>query len=655
MGCRMSETGGPETLNTALATVQECFTTPFFRGLEPDPVHLTVSEWADQYRMLSSRASAEPGRWQTSRTPYLREPMDSLSPQDATQEVVLLFGSQLGKTECGLNWIGTVIDIAPGPMLMVQPNMDMVKKVVRQRLDPAINETPTLAAKVAEQKGRDGGNSMVSKEFLGGILIMAGANAPAGLASMPIRYLFMDEVDRYPGDADGEGDPVNLAKARTRTFGNSKVLITSTPTEAGASRVVNAFEETDQRHFYVPCPECDHKQILKFGHLIWDKTEENGKRIHHPETVAYACEGCGVLIPEHKKTWMLENGEWVAHAPHIKYRRGYFLNSLYSPLGWYSWADIVAEWLRVKDKPSELKVFVNTVLAETWAEKGEVPDWEAMYRRRQEYAFNTCPKGVLFITVGADVQRDRIEYEVIGWGRDFKSWSIDYRVLKGDTGEAEVWKQFWAVLKETWPVEGSKQRLKVAMLAVDSSDQTQMVYTQVRKISDPRVMAIKGMDNQVVPVAQPRVVDIDFSGQKIYRGAQFWPVGVSVIKTELYGFFRLPAPLDDEPEPVGFCHWPQYEKEYFLQLTSEQRTRRTINGKTAFRWEKKYERNEGLDCRVYGRAAAYVYGLDRFTEEQWLQLETALEETLEIKQNKGAGDKAKPSVNPFTGKAGPYL
>lgn len=652
----MSEISAPESNNPALASVHECFTDAFFKGIQPDPVHLKVSEWADQFRYLSSRASSEPGRWVTARTPYLREPMDALSPQDPTKEVVLLFGSQLGKTECGLNWIGTVIDIAPGPMLMVQPNMDMVKKVVRQRLDPAINETPALREKVAEQKGRDGGNSMVSKEFMGGILIMAGANAPAGLASMPIRYLFLDEVDRYPGDVGTEGDPVNLAKARQRTFANSKTLITSTPTEQGNSRVVVAFEETDQRHFYVPCPDCGHKQILKFGNLIYDKApDENGKEVGVPESVAYQCDGCGVLIPEHKKTWMLDNGEWVAHAPHVKYRKGYFLNSLYSPLGWYSWVDIIADWMAAQGKPNELKVFVNTVLAQTWVEKGEVPDWEAMYRRRDNYAFNSCPHGVLFLTAGVDIQRDRIELEIVGWGRDFKSWSVDYRVLKGDTSKADVWKQLWAILKETWKVEGQPGTLKLGMLAVDSSDQTQMVYTQVRKIADPRVMAIKGMDNQVIPVAQPRTVDIDYNGQKVYRGAQFWPVGVSVIKTETYGFFRLNPPLDDEPEPSGFCRWPQYEAEYFKQATAEQRIRRTINGRTNYRWEKKYERNEALDCRVYARAAAYVYGLDRFTEEQWLELESALAEIPEIKENGGAGDKGKSSVNPFTGKAGPFL
>lgn len=653
----MSETNAPEQVNPYLANAQICFTEAFFRGIQPDPVDLKVSEWADKYRFLSSRASSEPGRWQTARTPYLREPMDSLSPQDPTKMVTMLFGSQLGKTETGLNWIGSIIDTAPGPMLMVQPTTDMVKKVVRQRLDPAINETPVLLEKVADQKGRDGGNSMQSKEFEGGILIMAGANSPAGLASMPIRYLFLDEVDRYPGDVDGEGDPVNLAKARTRTFPNAKTLLTSTPTESGNSRVETSFEDSDQRHFYLPCPDCGHRQTLKFGNLLWDKEvdESTGKEKDLPETTCYMCEECGSLIPEHKKTWMLENGEWVPHRPEIKYHRGYFLNSLYSPLGWYSWGEIVADFLKAKGRPSELKVFVNTVLAETWHEKGEVPDWEAIYRRRLEYDFNTVQKGVLFLTAGVDIQRNRIELEIVGWGRDYRSWSIDYRVLKGDTSDSEVWGQLWRILNETWEVPGSSQRIKLGMIAVDSSDQTQIVYKQVRDTKDPRVMAVKGMDNQVVPVAQPKTVDIDFNGRKIFRGVQFWPVGVSVIKTELYGFFRLAPPLEDgESYPVGFCEWPQYEKEYFLQLTAEQRVRRTVNGRTAFRWEKKYERNEALDCRVYARAAAYVFGLDRFTDEHFLELENRLEDLPEIQHNKQEPQKPK-GVNPYTGKSGKFL
>lgn len=622
-------------------------------ALKPDPIHLSVSEWADERRYLSSKSSAEPGRWKTDRTPYLREPMDSLSPKDPCESVTMLFGAQLGKTETGLNWIGYIMDVAPGPLLMVQPNDKMIKQVVRQRLDPAIAESPSLSEKVSESKSRDGSNSLESKDFTGGIMLMSGAHAPAGLASMPIRYLFLDEVDRYPGDVGGEGDPVNLARARTRTFGNSKELITSTPTQKGSSRVEMEYSMTDQRHFYVPCPDCGKYQHLKFSQLEWDKDTTDGKRIHHPETACYACEHCGSLIPEHKKTWMLEKGEWVPHAPEIKQKKGYFINSLYSPLGWYSWEQIVRDWINAQGNPSLLKTFVNTVLAEPWIEKGEVPDWEAIKRRALSYPFGIAPQGVLFITYGVDIQRDRIEMEVKGWGRRFQSWSIDYIVIDGDTQKQETWDKLWAYKDKLWKVEGAKVEIPMSMMAVDSSDQTMLVYTQVRKQADDRIMAIKGMDNQIMHVGQPKYMDIDFDGKKVYRGVKMWPVGVSMIKTELYGFLRKQSPLEsDEPYPDGFCFFPDYNKEYFRQLTAEQRIQRTVNGKTSYRWEKIYERNEALDCSVYNRAASYVFGMDRFNDDQWSQLESRLVNPPEIKQNKKDNTK---KVNPYTGTSGGYI
>lgn len=626
----------------------------FLKGLLPEPIHLTVSQWADEYRYLSSKSSAEPGRWSTARTPYLREPMDSLSPQDPCETVVLLFGSQLGKTETGLNWTGAIIDLAPGPMLMVQPTDKMSDKVVKQRLDPAIADTPRLAAKVSTKKSRDGNNSMESKDFPGGMLMMSGANSSSNLASMPIRYLFMDEVDRYPLDVNEEGDPVRLARARTRTFGsNKKELITSTPTIEGVSRVQSEYDLSDQRQFYVPCPHCDHYQTLKFKNLIFEKDNVKRDPGELPEDVRYQCEECGVLIEEHYKTKMLSRGEWRAKKPHIKRRKGYFLNSLYSPLGWLSWAQIAGDFLDaiLPGKTTELKTFVNTILAETWKEKGDAPDWEKLYRRRSNYDFGTCPSGVLFLTAGVDIQRERIEMEIIGWGRDKKSWSIDYVVIPGKTTDPEVWAQLWAFLEMTWPVEGSKRQIRIERMAVDSSDQTQMVYNQVRKQDSSRVMAIKGNDTQSLPVAPPKPMDIDFNGQKIARGVMLWPVGVSIVKEEIYSWLRLESPLEaGDRYPAGWCEFPQYKKEYFRQLTAEEKVKRIVRGRIRYAWEVKYERNEGLDCRVYGRAAAYVFGLDRFQEEQFKQLESRLAENPEITHNTKKNNRKKGKVNPFTNK-----
>jgi len=575
--------------------------------------------------------------------------MDALSSRDPCRAVVLVFGAQLGKTETGLNWIGSIIDVSPGPILMVQPTDQTASKIVRQRLDPAIADTPCLFNKVSRFKKRDGGNSRESKEFPGGILFITTAGSAANLASVPIRYLFLDEVDRYPGDVGGEGDPITLARARTRTFSMSKELITSTPTETNASRIYEEYLRSDQRQYHVPCPSCGEYQALTLENLVWDKTNKPGGTTHHPETAHYRCAHCQCAITEEKKTAMLAAGKWIAQAPESKFigRQGYHLNSLYSPLGWYSWAQIASDFIDTKQKPHLLKTFVNTVLAETWQEEGEVPDWQVLYRRRRDYKFGTCPKGVLFLTAGADVQRDRIEVEIVGWGRNMHSWSIDYHVFPGDTASMTPWVNLWSLLTRRWPANGAGDdaTLGLQMIAVDSGDQTQLVYTRVREIGDQRVMAVRGFDNNVVVVGQPKVMDIDFGGRKIYRGVKMWPVGSSIIKTEIYGFLRLLPSLEpSEPNPVGFCEFPQYPKEFFLQLTAERRVQRVTGAKTIFRWEKNYERNEVLDCRVYARAAAFVFGLDRLTERQWIQLEEQLAKPTKIIHN-----KKKRGPNPFTG------
>ena len=296
-------------------------------GLRPDP-DLTVSEWADRHRKLSSRASAEPGQYRTVRTPYMGEIMDRLSPGDPTQRVVFMKAAQVGATEAGNNWIGFAIHQAPGPMLAVQPTVELAKRNSRQRIDPLIEESPELRERIKPARSRDAGNTMLSKEFAGGILIMTGANSAVGLRSTPARYIFLDEVDAYPASADEEGDPVTLAEARSLTFAHRrKVFLVSTPTIRGLSRIERELEASDQRRFFVPCPHCDAMQWLKFDRLRWEKGR--------PETAEYLCEGCDGAIAEHHKTAMLEAGEWRATAePEDPGTVGYHLSALYSPVGW---------------------------------------------------------------------------------------------------------------------------------------------------------------------------------------------------------------------------------------------------------------------------------------------------------------------------------
>ncbi len=547
--------------------------------------------------------------------------MDALSPRHPAQRVVFMKGSQLGASESGCNWIGYVIHHAPGPMLAVQPTVELAKRFSQQRVDPLIEESPALREKVAPARSRDAANTQLSKEFPGGILVMTGANSAVGLRSMPVRYLFLDEVDAYPPSADDEGDPVALAEARTRTFSwRRKVFLASTPTIKGLSRIEREYEASDQRHYFVPCPHCGCRQFLVFERLRWQKG--------WPETAAYVCEGCEIAIAEHHKTRMLAEGEWRPTAvPVDPLSIGFHLSSLYSPVGWLSWERIAREWEAAQGSDEAKRSFVNTVLGETWAETGEAPDWQRLYERREDFARGTVPAGGLFLTAGADVQKDRIEVSVWAWGRGLESWLIDHLVLEGGPGEATTWTQVSALLGETWP-HVSGVRLGLARLGIDSGYEAPAVYAWARRQGWGQVLPIKGVEgfNRSAPVSGPTHVDATEGGVKIKRGARLWTVAVATFKSETYRFLRLAAPTEEDEggrHPAGYIHLPRgVDAEWTRQLASEQLvTVKTRRGFTRLEWQKLRERNEALDCRVYARAAAWIAGADRWPERKWRELE----------------------------------
>jgi phage terminase large subunit GpA-like protein len=596
-------------------------------GLVPDPL-LSVSEWSDRHRMLSSKASSEPGRWRTSRTPYLKEIMDCLSPTSPVERVVFMKAAQLGATEMGSNWIGYVIHHAPGPMMAVWPTVEMAKRNSKQRIDPLIEESPILKELIAPARSRDSGNTILAKEFRGGVLVMTGANSAVGLRSMPVRYLFLDEVDGYPLDVDGEGNAVALAEARTRTFARRKIFIVSTPTIAGVSTIEREYEASDQRRYFVPCPHCGHRQWLRFEQLRWERGE-NGT---FPETAAYVCESCEVPIPEHHKTWMLEHGEWRAMAEGNNRTAGFHLSSLYSPIGWRNWNDIAVAWERAISKESgssaEIKTFKNTELGETWVEEGEAPDWQRLLERREDYRIGTVPVGGLLLTAGADVQKDRIEVSVWAFGRGKESWLVEHRVLMGDTARDEVWQLLASILRETWTHETGCQ-MSLVRLALDTGFATQEAYAFVRKLRDSRLMAVKGVARGAALVGTPTAVDATTGGKKLRRGIKVFSVAGGIAKLEFYNNLRKSPEVAEDGVtifyPAGFVHLPKVDAEYLQQLCAEQLvTRRDRNGFAIREWQKMRERNEALDCYVYARAAAAASGLDRFEDRHWQELERQL-------------------------------
>lgn len=583
----------------------------FLEGIKPEPL-LSVSEWADNHRLLDSKSSAMPGKYRTSVTPFLREIMDNLGEYSEAEEIIVMKGAQLGVTEAGLNWMGYTIDVSPCPMLFVEPTKEVVELVSKTRIQPMLESSPSLVLKVKPSKSRDSGNTLTKKEFPGGVLRLAGANSAAGLRNMPVKRLMLDEVDAYPVDLGGEGNAIDLAKKRTSTFAKRKIFILSTPTNKNTSVIEPMFESTDKRYFHIPCPHCGGLQ-----HLKW----ENLKYQYNPKSkvatdVFYQCEHCLDPILEKDKTKMLDSGSWIATEPENqnKKRVGYHLNSMYSPLGWKSWTDLAIEYEEAKGDVPKLKTFFNTSLGLTFEEEGEKPEWESLYNRRDDYPINKIPNDeIAFLTAGVDIQKDRIELEIVGWCEGKVSYSIDYRVLQGYTagdGSATVWQKLDAVLNETWSRPDGTQ-MQIRMMCVDSGNWASEVYAFCGRYPQSRVVPIKGRDNQITIISAPKAVNTTRKNKSV-NGVKVWHVGVSLLKSELYGWLRL------EEGDNGYCHFPMYDENYFKGLTAEELVlTKNKSGHSVERWVKKFTRNEPLDIRNYARAAAHMVGMDNFSPKHW--------------------------------------
>jgi len=586
----------------------------WYRGLKPDPV-LTVSEWADEKRVLNQRSASEPGRWRTSRTPYLRAIMDDLSPHSRVQVVDFMSGTQIGKTETGNNWLGSIVDIAPGPTMAVQPTDKMGKRWVKQRFDPMVADMDCLSAKIKPARSRDSGNTANLKEFDGGILVIAGANSPSDLSSMPVKNLMLDEVDRYPYDLGDEGDPIELAMARTSNFPRRKILRTSTPTTKGVSRIDRGFRAGDQRRYYVPCPHCQEKQVLEFKNLHWKKDEAGN---HQPDTAEMACIHCGAMIAEHNKTWMLENGEWIAEGEPNDTHHSYHINSLYSPLGWLSWAAIVEKFLAAKKDALLLKTFTNTIEGLPFEEDGDKIDRHALQERAEDFPLRTVPMGGLVLTCGVDTQDNRLE--ITTWAHNGReSWTVDYQVFYGNPGENEIWRRLDEYLQAPFPhAAGTELVIKAA--CIDSGGHyTQQVYDFCRLRKARHVVAVKGASTPGRPIiGKPSRVDVSVKGRSIKNGAEVWLVGTDTAKHAIYSRLKI-----SEPEADGYIHFSsQLPDAFYNQLTAEKLATRYHKGFPKLEWIKPAGvRNEVLDTTVYNLAAFYLLGLHRWRPAQWKQLE----------------------------------
>ncbi|MFN8994504.1 MAG: phage terminase large subunit family protein [Pseudomonadota bacterium] len=620
------------------AAIDEASALAVAEGFAPPP-DLTVSQWADAYRMLSSKGAAEPGPYRSDRTPYLREPMDLLSERSGVEQVVLMFGAQVGKSESGNNWLGYIIDVCPGPVMAVQPTTETAKRYSRQRITPMIEETPRLRSRVRENRSRDDANTTLAKDFPAGTLVIAGANSAAGLRSMPVRYLFLDEIDAYPLDVDGEGDPVGLAERRTATFARRKILKTSTPTVKGYSRIEQAFDAGDRCRYHVPCPSCGTHQVLRWPQIKWVR-DDVGAPI--PGSVRYACDACGTLIAEHEKPYMLAHGRWVGERERGQVA-SFHLTALYSPLGWYSWEQAVAEFYDANEAAkggdvSKLKVWTNTVLAETWEDDGDRVSEHEIAKRAEDLPRRQVPAWGLILTAGCDVQADRVEVYVWAWGRGERSGIVEREIAYGSPSDDATWRKVDELLTTEFEhALGGRMRIHAA--AIDSGGHhTQEVYNFARERAWRHVIAIKGQSQAGKAVlGKPTDIDVTYRGLKLRKGVKLWPVGSDTGKATLYGRLRLTEP------GAGFVHLGKWlPSEVFEQLTAERLVTKYRNGRPRLEWMKPAgRRNEALDCAVYALAAAHYLGMPRWRELDWQKREALLRQVASlIDEPKAAQDPA---------------
>lgn len=554
--------------------------------LAPPPL-LTVSKWADSYRKLSPESSAEPGQWKTSRAEYQREIMDSLSNKE-TEIIIVMSSAQVGKTELINNIIGYFIDYDPSPIMLLMPTLDLAQSYSKKRLAPMIRDTPVLRNKVKDAKSRDSDNTLLEKGFPGGYIALTGANSPTGLSSRPIRILLADEVDRFPTSAGIEGDPLSLAEKRTKTFWNKKKFFVSTPTEKGISRIDKEFDDSSQEEWCLPCPVCGKLQPLRWAQI-------------HFEDITHECKFCGDRCNEFE--WKAGKGKWIAKHPERIKKRGFHLNALASP--WERWNNIIEEFKLAKKNGTEtLKTWVNTTLGEVWEDdEGEGADNDSLVARK-EYYITEVPRQVILLTAGVDVQDDRLEVEVVGWGAGKESWGIQYKIFYGDPGQKIVWQQLDEYLLKTfWFEEGDG--LVLSCTCIDSGGHhTQEVYKFCKEREHRRVFAIKGVGGYGKPfISKPT--------RNNRERAALFSLGVDNGKETILSRLKI------KEEGPGYCHFPKesdrgYDENYFKGLTSEKRVLRYKKGVATFEWVKKSSsiRNEPMDLRNYANAAFEILNPD---------------------------------------------
>ncbi len=553
------------------------------------PPDLNLSQWADEKFYLSPESSAEPGKWRT--YPQQREPLNAMT-DPRIERVTFKKSARVGYTKMINIAIGYHIEQDPCPQLVVQPTIDDAQGYSKDEVAVMIRDCPCLFGLVADAKSRDSSNTILKKAYPGGVLTLIGANSARGFRRITVRNVYFDEVNGYPPTAGHEGDQIALGIKRTDTFWNRKIIMGSTDTIKGMSRIEENFLLSDQRYCLVPCPVCNTFQKLEFKNLIWPKD--------NPERAFFRCVHCKKEIDHRQKRAMMDKCQWkpTAKAPR---HAGFFMWSAYSFAPAAAWGAIAKRFMDANQHFKntgdfeKLKTFTNTDLGESWEEQGQGVDAIELSKNKSA-AGDLVHNDVLVITAGVDIQDDRIELEVVGWAANRESWSIEWKVLPGDTDRQDVWAQLDEQLQRRFARKDGAPDMPINCVIIDHGHKTAMVEAFVLPRQIRRVYAGKGSSVAGKPIASAPGKQSKALRKKIW----LITIGTDTVKDLVMGRLRA------QPGP-GFCHFPDDRpEEYFKQLTAEEVVYRYQKGVKKRVWKKKRPRNEALDLRVYATAALEV-------------------------------------------------
>lgn len=567
-------------------------------ALRPPP-KLSLSEWADRHAYLSIETSADAGKFKSFH--YQDGMMDAVT-DPSVSKITIMKSARVGYTKLLDHVVGYYIHQDPAPILIVQPTESDADDYSRTEIAPMLRDTPVLAAIAGDLKSKNSNQRVDKRVFRNGSSIaFVGANSPAGFRRITARIVAFDEVDGYPSQGAGnEGDQIALGTKRSETFWNRKIILGSTPTVQGVSRIEKAFAESDQRRYHVSCPSCGHRQTLKWENLRWDKTE-NGE--HLPKTAHFRCEGeLSCRIEEHHKLAMINGGEWIAEKP-SEGHAGFHIWAAYSLFPNAAWQFLAEEWLRVYRDPIQKKTFVNLVLGETFREVVNVTDPDALRARLEPYNHETLPADVRLITVGADTHPDRLEVTFVGWGAHGESWVARHEVLPGDASKTPVWDELDKLLSEPCMTDDGRTLMAQATCIDSAGHNSEMVYKFCRERKRRRIYPTIGRGN--ANPAAPRMIWPKTASRTKNAGDKPYTVGVDTAKDDISSRLAI-VPHETQPTARAI-HFPAIglSADYFEQLTSEQAVSILVGGKPHRKWVKKTTgaRNEAWDCLVLALAA----------------------------------------------------